>query len=79
LGLVCAQLSIIDPSDGGAQPIANRAGQLIIVYNDEIYNYRALRDALIADGVAFASGSDTEVLLALYAKHGPSNVGGGGG
>ena len=52
--------------------MANRAGKLIIVYNGEIYNYRALRDALIADGVAFASGSDTEVLLALYAKHGPS-------
>ena len=55
--------------------MANRAGQLIIVYNGEIYNYRALRDALIADGVAFASESDTEVLLALYAKHGPSNEG----
>ena len=52
--------------------MANRAGQLIIVYNGEIYNYRALRDALIADGVAFASESDTEVLLALYAKHGPT-------
>jgi len=65
LGLVCAQLSIIDLSDGGAQPMANRAGQLIIVYNGEIYNYRALRDALIADGVAFTSGSDTEVLLSL--------------
>jgi len=39
-----------------------------------VWNCRALRDALIADGVAFTSGSDTEVLLALYAKHGPDMV-----
>ena len=64
------RLSIIDLSDGGAQPMASRDGSLRIVYNGEIYNYRTLRDALIADGETFVSDSDTEVLLHLYAKHG---------
>lgn len=68
------RLSIIDLSDAGAQPMANRDGSLRIVYNGEIYNYRALRDGLIAQGETFVSESDTEVLLHLYAKHGPDMV-----
>jgi len=68
------RLSIIDLTDAGAQPMATRDGSLRIVFNGEIYNYRTLRDELIADGVAFASDSDTEVLLQLYARHGPDMV-----
>lgn len=59
------RLSIIDLSSAGRQPM--RFGDLTVVYNGEIYNYRELRAEL--DG-PFASESDTEVLLRLWARDG---------
>lgn len=50
-------------------------GMVTIVFNGEIYNYRSLRQALEAEGVRFRSDSDTEVLLALYQRHGRSMLG----
>ena len=50
-------------------------GRLTIVFNGEIYNYRELRDELIAQGVAFVSDSDTEVMLHLYARDGAAMLG----
>ena len=70
VGLGHRRLAIIDLSPGGAQPMHSADRRLTITFNGEIYNYRALRDALIAEGVAFRSDSDTEVLLALYARYG---------
>src|SRR5690348_8778674 len=70
LALAHRRLSIIELSDAGRQPMATADGRYTIVFNGEIYNYRALRDELAAAGVRFASGSDTEVLLHLYAKYG---------
>lgn len=64
------RLAIIDLSEGGAQPMASADGQLVITFNGEIYNYRALRHDLEARGCVFRSQSDTEVLLHLYAEHG---------
>lgn len=64
------RLSIIDLSEGGHQPMATPDGRLTIVFNGEIYNYRALRDELIATGTTFVSDSDTEVMLHLYARDG---------
>jgi asparagine synthase (glutamine-hydrolysing) len=61
------RLSIIDLSDTGAQPMASADGNLIVTFNGEIYNYRALRRDLEAKGRIFRSQSDTEVLLHLYA------------
>ena len=60
------RLSIIDLSDAGAQPMASKDGAYRIVFNGEIYNYRALRQLLINEGVELVSNSDTEVLLHLY-------------
>lgn len=64
------RLSIIDLSSGGAQPMQNADGSLVISFNGEIYNYRALRQKLEASGVQFRSQSDTEVILHLYAEKG---------
>jgi len=64
------RLSIIDLSETGAQPMSTPDGRYMIAYNGEIYNYRALRAELIAQGAAFAGDSDTEVVLHLYARYG---------
>jgi asparagine synthase (glutamine-hydrolysing) len=45
-------------------------GRFSIIYNGEIYNYRTLRKELESEGVTFASQTDTEVLLQLYARKG---------
>lgn len=70
VGLAHRRLAIIDLSDAGAQPMAR--GRHMIVFNGEIYNYRALRADLEARGHVFRSHSDTEVVLALYAEQGPA-------
>ena len=74
VGLGHRRLSIIDLSDRGAQPMASGDGKLLITFNGEIYNYRALRTELEAEGYVFRSHSDTEVLLHLYAEKGPAMV-----
>jgi asparagine synthase (glutamine-hydrolysing) len=68
------RLSIIDLSDAGAQPMVSKDGAYRIVFNGEIYNFRALRQQLIDDGVELVSNSDTEVLLHLYIRRGPAMV-----
>ncbi len=74
IGLAHRRLAIIDVTAGGAQPMASRDGRLHISFNGEIYNHRALRAALMAQGVVFQSASDTEVLLHLYDRFGPAMV-----
>lgn len=68
------RLAIIDPSPRGRQPLAY--GPLRVVFNGELYNYRALRDALPADDglPPLVTGTDTEVLLAVVARHGVSGL-----
>lgn len=71
VGLAHTRLAIIDLSDDGLQPMWDSSEQICITYNGEIYNYRELRDELIARGESFRSHSDTEVILALYRREGP--------
>jgi asparagine synthase (glutamine-hydrolysing) len=72
IGLGHRRLAIIDLSDAAAQPMASADGRYQLVFNGEIYNYRALRQQLQAAGCAFRTNSDTEVLLHLYARQGPA-------
>ena len=69
VGLAHARLSIIDLA-GGAQPMANGDGTLVIVYNGEIFNFPDLKNDLVSRGYAFRTRSDTEVLLHAYAEWG---------
>ena len=64
------RLAIIDLSDTAAQPMRSADGSLVITFNGEIYNYRALREALEARGRRLITQSDTEVLLHLFAEKG---------
>src|SRR5215471_3953180 len=74
LGLAHRRLAIIDLSERGAQPMASQDGKIVITFNGEIYNYRALRTALEQKGCVFRTQSDTEVLLHLYAAKGDAMV-----
>jgi asparagine synthase (glutamine-hydrolysing) len=67
------RLSIIDVA-GGHQPIETADGGLTIVFNGEIYNYRALRAELEAHGVRFRTASDTEVVLEAFHHWGGDGI-----
>lgn len=70
VGLAHARLSVIDTSAAGHQPMFSPDKNVVLVFNGEIYNWRALRKECEGRGWSFTSSSDTEVLLALYALHG---------
>jgi asparagine synthase (glutamine-hydrolysing) len=60
------RLSIIDLSSAGRQPMPDSSAALQITFNGEIYNYRELRRELEAEGHAFRTSTDTEVILEAY-------------
>ena len=70
IGLCHRRLSILDLSEAGNQPMYSADEQQVIVFNGEIYNFLELRENLEAEGVTFKSHTDTEVILALYARDG---------
>lgn len=64
------RLSIIDV-DNGSQPIISDDGNLILVFNGEIYNYLTLKNELeLNHKVEFVTSSDTEVILKMYEVYG---------
>lgn len=70
VGLTHRRLSILDLSESGRQPMKSPSGRYFISFNGEIYNYRSLKRNLEADGYVFGTGTDTEVLLALFEQKG---------
>lgn len=64
------RLSIIDLSEKARQPMRNEAGDVLLVFNGEIYNFAALRDELKGRGHVFGSASDSEVILHGYEEFG---------
>lgn len=69
-GIALAQrrLSIIDLSTAGHQPMLNASGNLVLVFNGEIYNFRELKATL--SEYPFQTQTDTEVILAAYERWG---------
>lgn len=73
IGLAHRRLSIIDLATGD-QPMMSADGAHVIVFNGEIYNYRAVRAELQTQGYAFHTQSDTEVILQAYDAYGAQCV-----
>jgi asparagine synthase (glutamine-hydrolysing) len=64
------RLAILDTSSGGHQPMLTPNGQIAIVYNGELYNFRDERSLLEQHGYDFRSNCDTEVVLHMYEHYG---------
>ncbi|HMT06739.1 MAG TPA: asparagine synthase (glutamine-hydrolyzing) [Pyrinomonadaceae bacterium] len=67
VGLGHRRLSIVDVAHG-AQPMM--FGDLVVVYNGEVYNHNDSREDLTARGHTFENRSDTETILHLYQQYG---------
>ncbi|MBF0620229.1 MAG: hypothetical protein HQL19_08695 [Candidatus Omnitrophica bacterium] len=63
---VHTRFAVIDPSSKGHQPYVSADGNVVGVFNGEIYNYVELREALKKEGGVFQTFSDTEVLVEGY-------------
>ena len=71
--LVHERLAIVDPA-GGSQPLLSADKRLALAVNGEIYNHRPLRSEF-EDTYAFQTGSDCEVINAMYAADPEGDVG----
>jgi asparagine synthase (glutamine-hydrolysing) len=67
------RLAIIDPA-GGHQPMFNEDGRIAIVFNGEIYGFRALVHQLEARGHKFRTRCDTEVVIHAWEEWGPACI-----
>lgn len=68
VGFAQRRLSIMDLSEKGHQPMHSPDKRISVVFNGEIYNYRALREEI--KEYSFVSDCDTEVIVAAYLKWG---------
>ncbi|MEM6299923.1 MAG: asparagine synthetase B, partial [Bacteroidota bacterium] len=64
------RLSILDPTPNSDQPMSDPSGRYQLIFNGEIYNFKALRETLKQQGVDFRTEGDTEVLLHLLIREG---------
>lgn len=73
VGLGHRRLSIIDLSSGH-QPMTNETGDILVVYNGEIYNYKEIKITLVKLGHSFKTDCDTEVIVHAYEEWGYDSV-----
>ena len=64
------RLAILDLDARSNQPMLSPDGRFCLVFNGEIYNFQQLRTELEGQGQVFHTTSDTEILIALYARYG---------
>ena len=64
------RLSVMDPRAAGHLPMESADGRFALAFNGEIYNFRELRERLVARGHRFRSSGDSEVLLAALVEWG---------
>jgi asparagine synthase (glutamine-hydrolysing) len=69
IGLAHHRLRVIDTSTASDQPF-RYMDRYVLVYNGELYNYKALRQTLQSKGFHFNTDGDTEVIVAAYAAYG---------
>src|SRR5579872_14844 len=69
VGLGFRRLSIID-LDGSHQPMSNETGDIWLVFNGEIWNYKTLRAELVHKGHQFRTQGDTETIIHAYEEYG---------
>ncbi|MBI3429076.1 MAG: asparagine synthase (glutamine-hydrolyzing) [Actinobacteria bacterium] len=69
VALGICRLAIIDVG-AGQQPVSNEARTIQLVFNGEIYNFKSLREDLVAKGHRFRSNGDSEVIVHLYEEYG---------
>jgi asparagine synthase (glutamine-hydrolysing) len=70
ISLGMCRLAIVEIA-AGKQPFESADGKIKIVFNGEIYNYRQLREELVALGHEFVGASESEVIIAAYRQYGP--------
>ncbi len=73
VSLAMCRLAIVAISEG-KQPASDQEGNIRIVFNGEIYNYKKLRDNLEKRGTRFHTSSESEVIIQLYLEYGVSFV-----
>jgi len=71
LALGSCRLSIFDMSKNGKMPMTDTSNRYVIIYNGEIYNFPEIKKKF---NINTKTGTDTEVLLELYAKQGKECV-----
>jgi asparagine synthase (glutamine-hydrolysing) len=74
LALEHLRLSIIDLSLAGRQPMLNEDGNVVLIFNGEIYNFQTLREQLLRSGHRFVSRTDSEVIVHGYEEWGEAVV-----
>ena len=67
------RLRVLDP-ELGFQSVANETGDIVAVFNGELYNFAELREELAARGHDVRGRGDTPVIPHLYEEHGPAFV-----
>ncbi|MGY3413045.1 asparagine synthase (glutamine-hydrolyzing) [Bradyrhizobium sp. GM5.1] len=73
IALALRRLAIVAPDDG-SQPLFNEAGDVVLIGNGEIYDYRTLRADLEGRGHRFSTGSDLEIIVHLYEEQGVESL-----